>query len=370
MKIKRILHITAVRELGSGQRNQLIYEVNAAKKIPDTVWHTVAYHSGKPIEIFERSIPKYFDYLILRNLFFWLIVLKYSKKYDLILLRHLAFDPFALIFSPFIKNRVSVHHAKEIDELKLVKTGIQGKLASFIERITGRVAVKNSLIVAGVTEEIAIYENEVRGLNNPIVVYPNGVEVENIEIAEDSRVYNVSNILFMCSYFSEWHGLDILLNSLDEIVIQDNFFIHLVGNLSNQQIQNIEKNRYKDKIIIYGNLTKDEYFKIVSKCDVGLGSLAMFRQNLKEGSTLKVREMLAMGLPVFSGHKDASLPEDFIFYRYSEKFNFNDLLNFCSLHKGTSREEVRMAAKEKIEKTNIIQRFLSQINDQKIRELN
>src|SRR5690606_30391945 len=120
------------------------------------------------------------------------------------------------------------------------------------------------------------------------------------------------------------------------------------------------------KIIIHGTLSKDEYFKVVSKCDVGLGSLAMFRQNLKEGSTLKVREMLAMGLPVFSGHKDASFSEDFDFYSYSQCFKFYNLLDFCELHKATTRQEVRMAAKEKIEKKNIIESFLSQIDNQKV----
>lgn len=364
MKNKSILHITAVRELGSGQRNQLIYEVNAAKKIPNIVWHTLAYHSGKSVETFERSIPWYFDYLILRNLFFWLVVLKYSKKYDLVLLRHIAFDPFALIFSPFIKNRASIHHAKEIDELKLVRSGIKGKLASFIERITGKVAVKNSLMVVGVTKEIAIYENEERGLNKPIAVYPNGIEVEKIEVTEDNRVDNEYNILFMCSYFSEWHGLDILLNSINDSNTNKNFFIHLVGNLSEHQIKNIKKNKYKQRIIIYGALSKFEYLKIVSKCDVGLGSLAMFRQDLKEGSTLKVREMLAMGLPVFSGHKDAAFSEYFEFYLYSQNFEFSNLLDFCEVHKSTTREEVRMAAKEKIEKKNIIESFLSQIDNQ------
>ncbi|WP_435337490.1 hypothetical protein [Acinetobacter sp. LH3_13] len=360
MKTKSILHITAVRELGSGQRNQLIYEVNAAKKIPNIVWHTLAYHSGKSVETFERSIPWYFDYLILRNLFFWLVVLKYSKKYDLVLLRHLAFDPFALIFSPFIKNRVSIHHAKEIDELKLVRSGIKGKLASFIERITGKVAVKNSLMVVGVTKEIAIYENEERGLNKPIAVYPNGIEVEKIEVAEDNRVTNEYNILFMCSYFSEWHGLDILLNSINDSNTNKNFFIHLVGNLSEHQTKNIKNNKYKKRIIIHGALSKFEYLKIVSKCDVGLGSLAMYRQNLKEGSTLKVREMLAMGLPVFSGHKDVAFNEDFAFYKYSRDFNLDQLLAFCKENKKLKRVEVRTSAKNMIEKNKIMEGFILQ----------
>lgn len=362
MKVKKILHITAVRELGSGQRNQLIYEANAAEKIKDVNWDTLAYHSGESVEKFERKIPWFFDFLILRNLYFWLLVLKFSRKYDLVLLRHLSFDPFTLIFSPLIKNRIGVHHAKEIDELKLVRKGLKGRLASLVEIYTGKVAVKNSLCIAGVTQEIALYENQERGLNKPFLVYPNGIEVNQIKTAEDYRINNEYNILFMCSYFSEWHGLDILLESLSKANIEENFYIHLVGNLSKKQIEDIKSHTYKDNLIIHGAMNQDEYWNIISKCDVGLGSLAMFRQGLKEGSTLKVREMLAMGLPVFSGHKDAAFNEDFKFYQYSQNFSFNQLLAFCKASKELKREKVRAAAKNVIEKKAIMEDFILQAN--------
>lgn len=360
MKLNNILHITAVRELGSGQRNQLIYESNAAKKIKDVDWDTLAYHSGESIEKFERKIPWIFDFLIIRNLYFWLIVLKYSRKYDLVLLRHLSFDPFAYIFAPLVKNRVSVHHAKEMDELKLVRKGWKGKLASFMERYAGKFSVKNSLWVVGVTREIALYENQKRDLNKPFIIYPNGIDVHQIKISEDYRVNNEYNILFMCSYFTDWHGLDILLKSLNRLDIEENFYIHLIGNLSRQQIQDINNHRYKCNFIIHGVMNQQQYRDVISKCDVGLGSLAMFRQGLAEGSTLKVREMLAMGLPVFSGHKDVAFNEDFIFYQYSQDFNFYCLLDFCKKSKDFKRLEVRMAAQNMIEKIKIMENFISQ----------
>lgn len=374
MKVKNILHITAVRELGSGQRNQLIYEVNASKQMTNVNWDTLAYHSGKSSEEFEKKIPWFFDFFILRNLFFWLLVLKYSREYDLVLLRHISFDPFSLIFSPLIKNRVGVHHAKEIDELKLVRSGIKGRLASLVESYTGTVAVKNSICIAGVTKEIALYENEKRGLNKPFLVYPNGIEVSQVKIAEDFRPCDEYNILFMCSYFSKWHGLDILLSSLNKVNIEENFYIHLVGNLSKQQIQDIKSHKNKRNLIIHGALNQNKYLNIVSRCDVGLGSLAMFRQGLKEGSTLKVREMLAMGLPVFSGHKDASFDEDFDFYKYSNNFNIQHLLAFCKISKEFKREEVRAASEGNIEKKKIMENFIFQANvliaNQKSREYN
>lgn len=362
MKIKRILHITGTRELGSGQRSQLKYESNAAKNIKDTEWDTIVYHSGKIKEAFEKKTPFFLDFIFLRNLYFWIMVLKHSKQYDLILFRHVTFDPFALFFSPFIKNRISVHHSKEIEELKLIRKGLKGKIASFIEKITGKIAIRNSLYIAGVTQEIAMYENTERGLDKEIILYPNGIEVSNIPIANDFREENNINILFICSYFAEWHGLDILLNEVNLSVVERNYFIHLVGKLSEAQKLKVLNLKNKERVIIHGEMNFNDYFNIASKCDVALGSLAMYRQNLHEGSTLKVREMLAMGLPVFSGHKDAAFGREFKYYYYSNKFDLNNLLKFCEFNKKTKRHDVKNAASKFIEKKLIMKNFIQQIN--------
>ncbi len=58
----------------------------------------------------------------------------------------------------------------------------------------------------------------------------------------------------------------------------------------------IKNNKFSKNIIIYGSKNKEEYYNIASKCDVGLGSLAMYRQNLKEGSTLKSTRNACYGI--------------------------------------------------------------------------
>lgn len=360
MKIKKILHITGVRELGSGQRNQLMYEFNAAQEFKNLKWETLALHSGEIKESFERKIPRYLDFILLRNIYFWIVLFQLRKEYDIILFRHVTFDPFSIFFSPFIKNRIGVHHSKEIEELKLIRKGFKGKLASFMERITGRFSVKNSLYIAAVTEEIALYEKKERNADKPILVYPNGIEIKNIEVLEDNR-NNLINILFICSHFAEWHGLDLLLESLNQYKGENNFFIHLIGELTSNQKEMISNNKYAENIIVYGSKRKTEYYDIASKCDIGLGSLAMYRQNLKEGSTLKVREMLAMGLPVYSGHKDASLNSSFKYYKYSDNFNFEEILEYANSFKLIDRLVVRKEAGNFIDKKDIMQKFISDV---------
>ena len=360
MQIKKILHITGLRELGSGQRRQLQYEKNASHKLNFVCWDTVAIHSGDPIEDFEITIPPYLNFLIIRNLYFWLYLLKERKKYDYILFRHIPFDPFSIFFSPFIKNRISVHHSKEVEELKLIKTGWKGRLASNVEKITGKFSLQRSIFIAGVTQEIAIYENLRSNAHKGTLSFPNGIEVNSVDLVPDERDNDSANILFMCSYFSEWHGLDLLLDEIEKADTNLPYFIHLIGQLTTEQNQRISKINSK-KIIVHNSLNHRDYFKVAAKCDVGLGSLAMFRNNLHEGSTLKVREMLAMGIPVYSGHIDSAFYNNFKYYHHTNNLKLKELVDFAFKTKGTSRKTIREAATPYIEKETIMQDFINQI---------
>jgi hypothetical protein len=54
----------------------------------------------------------------------------------------------------------------------------------------------------------------------------------------------------------------------------------------------------------YGVLTSTEYREILAQCDLGLGTLALYRKGMTEASPLKVREYLAYGLPTVIGYED------------------------------------------------------------------
>ncbi|NTY98316.1 glycosyltransferase family 4 protein [Acinetobacter radioresistens] len=360
MKFKKIIHITGMRSLTAGQRQQLKSEYNASLKINSVEWKTIVFHTGEPKGPFEKRIPFFFRPLFLRNLYIWLKVLSYKNQYDLILLRHMTFDPFALIFSYFLKNRISVHHAKEIEELKLIRKGWKGKIVSLIEVITGKISVNNSAAIIGVTQEIAAYENEVRSSEKKLFTYPNGIDVENIELVNDVRENNSLNIVFICGTFSEWHGLDLLIAAINkENRLDKSFKIHLIGKLNNKYIEMLEGS---SNFIVHGVMNKDEYIKVIEKCDIALGSLAMFRQNLKEGATLKVREMLALGIPVYSTHIDTSLQDNSIFYLYDEKLNIENLYNFSLNMKKYTRSQVREDVASYIDKASILQKLVNGLN--------
>ena len=73
------------------------------------------------------------------------------------------------------------------------------------------------------------------------------------------------------------------------------------------------------------NLKQKEYWKIFCNCNIGIGSLAMYRNGLTDGCTLKVREMLlwdylfpAIKIPLYQR----------ISLLFSEGGNIEDIIKF------------------------------------------
>lgn len=362
----QVIHITAVREISAGQRKQLKYEYCASHKLENINWTTLVLHTGVPVEPFERRIPLAFRFLFLRNLYAWCIALRLAKDVDFILLRHMTFDPFALLFAPLIKNRVSVHHSREVEELLLIRKGFMGRMASSLEKITGKFAVKRAIGVLGVTNDIAQYQSHISIPNKPYHTYPNGISLDEIILANDNRDLHEVSVVFICGTFSEWHGLDRLIKAVDDIQtnVSEILKIHLIGKLSDFQKQEINATDIRRKVFnLHGTLRTDQYMQVIEKCDIGLGSLAMDRQNLVEGSTLKVRELLAMGIPVYSGHIDTALSSNFLFYNYTKHLEIDNMIEFAKNMKSYSRLEVRQAATPFIDKTLILESMDKKLNN-------
>ena len=352
----KVIHLSVVRHLTSGQAKQLLCETEVGPNIADAQWVTRALQSSPPTSPFSRRIPPLFRPMFLRNLYGWITALRLSRECDYLLMRHMTFDPFAFIFAPMIRNRVSVHHAKEVDELRLVAPGWKGQVASFLERLSGRVAVRNARMVAGVTREIADYERAMHDPGKLVAVYANGVDPASVALLEDGRERTAVEAAFICGTFADWQGLDKLIAAVDaagETVAAFKLKVHLIGRLSEKQVREIAATPTRaDVFVNCGFLEETQYRSILDRCHVGIGSLALERANLSEAATLKVREMLAMGLPVYSSHRDGSLPDDFSYYLNDDTVTISRLFDFARQHDDVGRREVSEAARPYISKEN------------------
>jgi glycosyltransferase involved in cell wall biosynthesis len=58
----------------------------------------------------------------------------------------------------------------------------------------------------------------------------------------------------------------------------------------------------------HGFLSRDRYEPLVTRATAALGTLGLYKKQMDEACPLKVREYLALGLPVIAGYEDTDIP--------------------------------------------------------------
>ncbi|MCB2173644.1 glycosyltransferase family 1 protein [bacterium] len=362
----RVLHAAALLTPSSGILTQMQWEQDAADLL-DIDWkvkmycpqdikgnHSIVYKCRR---IKSRGQPKLYKKVIawfkLRYKYHqWLI--RQQNNFDVFLLRYYVHDPFQLWFLRKCEKPVYfVHHTLEVSELALIGGAI-GYARSLLESTLGRFSIKRAAGLVGVTKEIVEYEALRSGCQEKKkIIYPNGILSGNKSLV-DRRNEDFPEFLFVAN-FSAWHGLDLLLG---EVARSNRYFIlHLVGKIPIDLIGLTEDPRIR----VHGEMTQEEIAELSECCWVGLASLALFRNNMKQACPLKVREYLMLGLPVYGDFVDVFPEEIFFFKKGSCKMH--ELLEFSYCVRKISKNAVRDAAHKWIDKKSILFRFYDEITE-------
>lgn len=364
----KVLHAALMAQYEPGVIQQMQWEADAARSL-GLEWDArlfVPKDAGYPVS--SCVVP--FEGMQLQDrsgisgrIRFWLAFRKayyswleqQSKNYELLLLRQSMSDPFRASFIARQKQPVlSVHHTLEIPELK-GRGGVTGHMRAFAETAFGARALGAASGVVGVTEEIRAYEiSRLRGATKPSYVYPNGIMLaEDLSLPDRDRD-GLVNIVFVASHFVPWHGLDLLLTDLKSC--SRDFRLHLVGRIAAADMRLLEGD---SRVVIHGLLRSEQIRSITETCDVGLASFALERKGMFEACTLKVREYLSCGVPVYAGHKDV-FPEEFVFYRQGLP-RFSNIVDFAEECRSYTRSEIVKAASPFIEKRALLTRLYAQL---------
>jgi glycosyltransferase involved in cell wall biosynthesis len=287
----------------------------------------------------------------------WL--LKYRKNFDIVLLRYVVGDFFVAINALIAKKYYTVHHTKELEEAAHFGRCVS-KFSLAVEHILGKTALRKAAGIIAVTQEILDYERSraVSGgapENQPHHVYSNGLDFSQCALADDMRG-GVPKLVFVAAVFQPWHGLDLLLEQINSS--RELFELHLVGNIGGLNVDD-------SRVILHGTLSETEILKLLGKMDIGIGSLGMFRNQLKEAATLKVREYFANGLPVYATHRDAGLPPDFPYFYFHGTLDIKEIVKAAVDSRAHSRAAIRKQAEQYLSKVERLQ----QLNDQIMSDL-
>ncbi len=355
----RVLHVAVSMTPSLGVIKQMEYEQQAAKELGltwDVVLHTGEENNSSIIH-FWPNLPKVniLKYLSLRkNFYTWLM--NVESKYDLIILRHSVHDIFENQIAKNLGHKIlTMHHTFEEEELR--SSPLFGLIRSVLEKYLGSGVIKKTLGVVAVTSEILKHQSA-RELTSRVkysYVYPNGVSFKQ-ERLPDSRS-NIPELIFVASYFSDWHGLDLLIGEVERS--QKDFRLHLVGRMSGADEIRCKKDK---RIIIHGTLNNDCLNKIVSRSWCGLSSFALSRKGMREGSGIKVREYLSAGVPVYAGHRDVGLPKDFRYFKHGP-VDLDDIISFANKMRYVSRDAVINESKYHISKTILLETFYKDLKN-------
>jgi hypothetical protein len=221
--------------------------------------------------------------------------------------------------------------------------------------------LNQTLGLVSVTPEIDNYEKErVKSLKvKSSFIFPNGIIYENYKNI-DMRSIDHPDIIFVASKFAPWHGLDILIKESKNCT--KNFTIHLVGLISKKELDLIDGDK---RFFLHGSLDSNEIYHLSRKMWCGLSSFALERNNMQQACTLKVREYLHMGLPVYAGYQESGLPANFIYFKQGEPI-LDEILYFATSMRAVERDVISDAAELYISKEKIINKIYCDLEDMQL----
>jgi glycosyltransferase involved in cell wall biosynthesis len=252
----------------------------------------------------------------------------------------------------FLGPYYTVHHTFEEAELAASSHRV-ARLLLFLERTLGRRTVARARGIICVTSEIASYElgRLPSRAERPVLIYPNGVLYsDDGDELPDMRGHQVE-VVFLSSQFFGWHGLDDLLESMSRS--REDVVVHLAGVVPEPLLRKASEDR---RIRVHGTLDPSAVGQLIARGWVGLSSFGLAQKKMTEACTLKVREYLRAGLPVYAGHRDSALPADFPYFRQGQA-DLASIVAYAREMRAAPRAAVSRMARPYIDKQILLQRL-------------
>ncbi|MBX7226689.1 MAG: hypothetical protein K1X55_11695 [Chitinophagales bacterium] len=167
---------------------------------------------------------------------------------------------------------------------------------------------KNAAGGIGVTKEICDYEIRRSGGNYTCKLVGNGIKVDEIDIKPPLPFDGKQlHLLMMSTTANDWHGTDRMIEGMANYSGETRITLTLVGNFTSKTKELIQKYHLDSHVRLLPKTFGVELTALLHQAHIGIGSLGMHRLGLKEGSVLKVKEYMAMGMPFIIGHDEIDL---------------------------------------------------------------
>ncbi len=339
----KIAYINLLYSKGNmlGVEKKIIEEAAFFSKQGIDVYFLNRHKDGYEKNIFFKRVDDYHD-----KPFFELYLRAFTFKvieniidldaYDKIYLRYPLMDLSALSFAKRYGHKViTQHHGKELAEIKTYNIKFIFKVFQYFnERFLARHFFQYIQGLTAISDDLKEYEVKRVGFKGEAVRFSNGINPERFTSYKPPLLDREFNLIMVSSSFAAWHGLDRLVESLATYTSADiQIHLYVVGNVTQEHqvmFQKLDSNQsvtYHLEGKLYGN----ELDRVFQKAHMACDSLAMFRLNMHEASTLKSKEYIARGIPFIYSAPDHDL-SSLGRYLYDAK-NEDSLIDFYKILK-------------------------------------
>ena len=224
-------------------------------------------------------------------------------KFDMIYMRTRPYMPFTQMALGRYKVMMELN-TNDIEEWRSLN-----KLMHIYNMITRKWFYRIGIGFVAVGTEIRDLYKE---FNRPIEVIGNAINVADYKLIEDTG-NDRPRACFVGSPGFPWHGID-KIKYLASVLKDVDF--HFIG----------ESGENYENVIFHGYCTLDKVTEILHTCDVAIGTMSLHEKGMNSTSTIKTRQYLAQGLPIFYGYKetDFSGKEEFLLELPNTPTNISD----------------------------------------------
>jgi glycosyltransferase involved in cell wall biosynthesis len=160
-----------------------------------------------------------------------------------------------------------------------------------------------------VTEELA---RRFAIFSRPASVIANGVDLASFPQLPAAGPTAPRRLAFMGSPGTPWHGLD-RIGAL--AALMPDLLFDIIGcTVDDWRVATAAASPPPANFVFHGHMVRTDYEPLLRNATAALGTFGLYRKGMDEACPLKVREYLALGLPVIGACHDTDIPEGADYY--------------------------------------------------------
>lgn len=157
----------------------------------------------------------------------------------------------------------------------------------------------------------------------PALNINNGIDVTAISLRSYQPQEDGIHMLLLAS-MCDWHGYDRMITALQNYKGDEKIILHFAGNDGDGSLAKWQQlAEGMENVVFHGGVYGEELDALISRMDLGVSSLGLYRIGLKLGTVMKGREYMARGLPFIYAGEDPTIEKE---HPYAVQVPNNDSL--------------------------------------------